>query len=44
MKLNLGKIVKAAVKYGPVIYPVVKKIIDSKSTKKPTTRTTRHPK
>ncbi|MER2108492.1 MAG: hypothetical protein ABS949_16310 [Solibacillus sp.] len=35
--MKLGNLVKAAVKYGPIIYPIVKKIIDSKSASKPTT-------
>lgn len=45
MKLNLNSIIKAAVKYGPIVYPIVKKIIDSRSASKPTaTRTTRRTK
>lgn len=42
--MKIGNLVKAAVKYGPVIYPIVKKIIDSRSASKPTTRTTRRTK
>lgn len=39
--MKIGNLVKAAVKYGPIIYPIVKKIIDSKSGK--STTTTRPP-
>lgn len=34
MKLDLKKIIRTAVKYGPIVYPIVKKIIDRKSTSK----------
>lgn len=43
--MKLGNLVKAAVKYGPIIYPIVKKIMDSKSgSKSTTTRPTRRTK
>lgn len=34
MKLN--NLIKTAIKYGPIIYPIVKKMIDKKSGAKPT--------
>ena len=39
--MNFKKIIKTAIKYGPIIYPIIKKFIDSQSTTKatPTRRT-----
>lgn len=37
MKLNVKKIMNLAVKYGPVLYPVIKKVLNNKK-KNPTTR------
>ena len=35
MKLN--RIIKTAIKYGPIVYPIIKKFIDNRSTAKATT-------
>lgn len=32
MKLN--KVLKTAIKYGPIVYPIVKKILNNRSTSK----------
>lgn len=39
--MKIGKIVKAAIKYAPVIYPIVKKMINNKNStsKIPTPKT-----
>lgn len=37
--MKIGNLVKTAIKWAPVVYPVVKKILDSKKTN--TTTTTR---
>ena len=34
MKLN--KIIKTAIKYGPIVYPIIKKFIESRSSTKAT--------
>lgn len=41
MKLN--KLIKTAIKYGPIVYPIIKKMIDKKSAPQPAT-TRRTPK
>ena len=41
MKLN--KVIQTAIKYGPIVYPIIKKILNNRSTGKQTT-TTRTPK
>ena len=41
MKIKLGTIVKVAVKYGPIIYPIVKKMMDNKSVTKPSIHRTK---
>lgn len=41
MKLN--KLIKTAIKYGPIVYPIIKKMVDKKSMPQPTT-TRRTPK
>ena len=33
MKLN--KLIKTAIKYGPIVYPIIKKMVDKKSTPQP---------
>lgn len=40
--MKIGKIVKVAIKYAPVIYPIVKKMINNKNStsKTPTSKTT----
>ena len=38
--MKLDRIIKTAIKWGPVIYPIVKKLIDSRSSAKPTTTQT----
>ncbi|MEK4701227.1 hypothetical protein MKX47_16930 [Solibacillus sp. FSL R7-0668] len=40
MKLN--KVIKTAIKYGPIVYPIIKKVLDNRSASKKTT-TTRAP-
>lgn len=32
MKLN--KVIKTAIKYGPIVYPIIKKIMNDRSTSK----------
>ena len=39
MKIN--KLVKTAIKYGPILYPIIKKMMDKKSTPQPATTTRR---
>ena len=42
-QLKLNKVIKTAIKYGPIIYPIIKKVLDKKSTTSPT-NTSRTPK
>lgn len=36
--MKLDKVIKTAIKYGPIVYPIIKKFLDSRSTsKQPTT-------
>ena len=35
MKIN--KLVKTAIKFGPILYPIIKKMMDKKSTPQPAT-------
>lgn len=32
MKLN--KVIKTAIKYGPIVYPIIKKVLDNRSASK----------
>ncbi|MCH7323214.1 hypothetical protein LZ480_15160 [Solibacillus sp. MA9] len=32
MKLN--KVIKTAIKYGPIVYPIIKKVLDNRSAPK----------
>lgn len=34
--MNFSKIIKTAIKYGPIVYPIIKKVLASKSTAKVT--------
>ena len=39
--MKIGKIIKVAMKFAPIVYPIVKKAINAKSTTTNTTSTTR---
>jgi len=34
--MKIGKLIKTAIKFAPVVIPIVKKVLDSKKTSKPT--------
>ena len=38
--MKIGKIIKATIKLAPIVYPIIKKVIDNKSLKDTTTTTT----
>ncbi len=41
--MNFSKIIKTAIKYGPIVYPIIKKVLNNKSKTK-VTSTPRSPK
>ena len=44
LQMKLNKLIKTAIKYGPIVYPIIKKMMDNKkSTPQPAT-TRRTPK
>lgn len=43
MFMKLNKLIKSAIKYGPIVYPIIKKMMDKKSAPQPA-KTRRTPK